>query len=364
MQRLRNLCSLHQKIAKYGNSKLILVHRTQLMHQWQERLHDFLEIQEELPETPIRRGRKKHREIIGAFGGGKDTRSGIIDIALFQSLGSSNDIVPWIREYGMVIVDECHHVPAVSFEQVLKRVGARYIYGLTATPRRQDGHHPILNMYLGPIRYQVDAKEQAKNRPFNHLMIPRFTGARFVVQSGESAQPIGQLYAQMMTDDLRNHMIVDDVTNCVEEGRNCLLLSERRQHVLMLAELLHKQFSGVIVLTGGKTGKGNKLQLEKLKKAPSDCPLVICATGRYIGEGFDEPRLDTLFLTMPIFWHGTLAQYAGRLHRLHDGKREVRIYDYIDNGMEMLERMYFKRLKGYAGIGYQVSSYEQDIPVS
>ena len=342
---------------------LILVHRTQLMHQWKERLSEFLQIREVLPELPKRRGRQKRRDIIGIFGGGKDTRSGIIDIALFQSMGKADEIKPWLGKYGMVIVDECHHVPAVSFEQVMKKVSARYVYGLTATPKRQDGHHPILEMYLGPIRYHVDAKAQAARRPFAHLMIPRFTGTRFQLQAEDRMPSISQLYNQIASDDLRNHMIVDDVLNCAKEGRNCLVLSERKQHVVWLSEQLGKQMDSVIILMGGRNQKNSPCQLEALKRIPSSTPLIVCATGKYIGEGFDEPRLDTLFLTMPISWQGTLAQYVGRLHRLHEGKREVRVYDYIDSHAEMLERMYHKRLKGYAAIGYQVLADAQDMTV-
>lgn len=343
---------------------LILVHRIQLMQQWKERLTQFLDIHEELPDAPKKRGRKKAREVIGMYGGGKDTRGGIIDIAIMQSMCIGEEIKPWIQKYGMIIVDECHHVPAISFERVLKEVHAKYVYGLTATPKRQDGHHPILNMYLGPIRYQVDAKAQAAKQPFAHIMIPRFTGARFNIDNQQKTSPIGQYYQQMQMDDLRNHLIVDDVLSCVQEGRHCLLLSERVQHIKILAELIEKSHHHVITLTGGKTGKEASSQIEALRNVPQDQPLIVCATGKYIGEGFDESRLDTLFLTMPISWHGTLAQYAGRLHRLHEGKKKVQVYDYVDNNEETLERMYHKRLKGYATIGYHVSPDASDAAIS
>ncbi len=333
---------------------LILVHRKQLMEQWKDRLSEFLVILDELPVEPKKRGRQKQRGIIGSFGAGKDTRSEIVDIAMMQSMGSADDIVPWIANYGMVIVDECHHVPAASFEQVMKKIPAKFIYGLTATPTRQDGHHPILYMHLGNIRYRVDAKEQAAKRPFQHMMIPRFTGARFLLDQSSSMPPIGQYYAQIALDDLRNHQITDDVLACVKEGRSCLILTERTKHVEILAALLGEQVDGVLTLTGGKTSVEAARQLLSLKAVPLDKPLVICATGKYIGEGFDEARLDTLFLAMPISWHGTLAQYAGRLHRLFEGKKEVRVYDYVDNDAEMLEKMYHRRLKGYASQGYMV----------
>lgn len=347
-------------IARKKVNTLVLVHRAQLMAQWKERLTQFLTVNEVLPPQPKRRGRKKKREIIGLYGANKDTRSGIIDIAMLQSMGNANDIKPWIRDYGMVIVDECHHVPAVSFEQVLKAVHAKHIYGLTATPKRQDGHHPILNMYLGGIRYHVDAKQQAAKRPFAHVMIPRFTGTRFQLDEDSKTPAIGQYYDQIMQDELRNHAIIEDVLQCVKEGRNCLLLSERTRHVQALAELLREHDLRVHVLLGGQTNAQMKAQMAALKDSPDKQPLIICATGKFIGEGFDDSRLDTLFLTMPISWQGTLAQYVGRLHRLHDGKREVRVYDYIDSHAVMLEKMYRKRLKGYAAIGYSVSADQQD----
>ncbi|MDR0928269.1 MAG: DEAD/DEAH box helicase family protein [Oscillospiraceae bacterium] len=351
-------------IAERKVNTLILVHRKQLLSQWKERLSSFLDIRESLPEAPKRRGRQKKREIIGTFGAGKDTRSGIIDIAIMQSMGISDAIKPWISEYGMVIVDECHHVPAISFEQVIKAVHAKYLYGLTATPTRQDGHHPILTMYLGGIRHRVDAKVQAEKRPFAHVMIPRFTGASFQLDQEAKTPTIGQYYTQIVEDDLRNHMIVDDVIACAKEGRNCLLPSERTRHIKALAELLSKQVDNVLVMTGGKTHAETLALWNQLKAAPTDKPLILCATGKYIGEGFDEARLDTLFLTMPISWHGTLAQYTGRLHRLYTGKHEVRVYDYIDSNAEMLEKMYHKRLKGYASIGYQVATERQGTEIS
>lgn len=343
-------------IAEKRVNTLILVHRKQLLLQWRERLNAFLEIRDTLPEEPRKRGRRKKREVLGVFGAGKDTCGGIVDIAIIQSMGSADEIKPWIGDYGMVIVDECHHVPAISFEQVLKSVRARYVYGLTATPTRQDGHHPILYMNLGNIRYQVDAKAQAQKRPFEHVMIPRFTGSRFQVNRESTTPVISQYYAQMLFDDLRNHMIVDDVLACVREGRSCLLLSERTEHVKMLAALLEAHIENVLILIGGKSNAETQKQLAALSAIPAEQSLVVCATGKYIGEGFDESRLDTLFLTMPISWKGTLAQYVGRLHRLHDSKREVRVYDYVDASAEMLEKMYHKRLKGYSLIGYQVAA--------
>jgi len=350
-------------IAEKKVNTLILVHRSQLMSQWKERLEQFLTVKEALPGLPNHRGRQKKREIIGLYGANRDTRSGIIDIAMLQSMGKADDIRPWIRDYGMVIIDECHHVPAVSFEQVMKAVRSRYTYGLTATPKRQDGHHPILNMYLGPIRYNVDALQQARRRPFTHVMIPRFTGTRFQLDENSKVPAISQYYDQIAQDDLRNSLILDDILECVKQGRNCLILSERTEHVRKLTALLQGQGMQVYMLLGGQTGKQLKEQMQVLRYAPQGNPLIICATGKFIGEGFDDSRLDTLFLTMPISWQGTLAQYVGRLHRLHEGKHEVRVYDYIDNHTAMLEKMYRKRLKGYSAIGYTAAS-DQDASLS
>lgn len=235
-------------IAKKKVNTLILVHRSQLMTQWKERLEQFLTINEELPPLPRRRGRQKKRELVGLYGANRDTRGGVIDIAMLQSMGSADDIKPWIGDYGMVIVDESHHVPAVSFEQVMKAVRSQYAYGLTATPKRQDGHHPILHMYLGPIRYHVDAKQQALRRPFSHIMIPRFTGARFRIDADSRTPAIGQYYDQILRDDLRNDLIIQDVLACLKEGRNCLILSERTDHVRKLTELLRGQGKTVYML--------------------------------------------------------------------------------------------------------------------
>lgn len=336
---------------------LVLVHTQQLLDQWKERLNQFLTIDEELPADPVkRRGRKKVRSIIGQLGGGKKNLSGIIDIAVMQSLVKGDEVKDVVRDYGMVIVDECHHVPAFSFEHILKNVSAKYVYGLTATPVRQDGHHPIIFMHCGPIRYKVDAKEQAEKRPFEHYIIPRFTPFRKPVSQDEKDWSIGEIYSQISTSQMRNQLIIDDVIKCVHEGRNPIILTERTAHVELIARELSKTIPNVIELTGGMAAKERKTKLIRLSSIPPDENIVIVATGRFVGEGFDEPRLDTLFLAMPVAWKGTVQQYAGRLHRLYQNKSEVQIYDYVDVHVGVLERMYHKRIKGYASIGYSAKS--------
>lgn len=336
---------------------LVLVHTQQLLDQWKERLSQFLTIDEELPADPVkRRGRKKVRSIIGQLGGGKKNLSGIIDIAVMQSLVKGDEVKDVVRDYGMVIVDECHHVPAFSFEQILKNISAKYVYGLTATPVRQDGHHPIIFMHCGPIRYKVDAKEQAEKRPFEHYIIPRFTPFRKPVSQDEKDWSIGEIYSQISTSQMRNQLIIEDVIKCVHEGRNPIILTERTAHVELIVRELSKTISNVIELTGGMSAKERKTKLTRISSIPPDENIVIVATGRFVGEGFDEPRLDTLFLAMPVAWKGTVQQYAERLHRLYQNKSEVQIYDYVDVHVGVLERMYHKRIKGYASIGYSAKS--------
>jgi superfamily II DNA or RNA helicase len=340
-------------IAERKVSTLILTHRRQLLSQWTAKLTEFLNIDEALPVLEKKRGPKRKQTLIGQIGAGKARPSGIIDVAIMQSLNSNGEIKEWVKNYGMVIVDECHHVPAFSFEQILKGVHAKYVYGLTATPMRQDGHHPIIFMHCGPIRYRVDARKQAEKRPFDHYVIPRLTNLRTPLEEEGKEPSIQRLYAAIAVNEPRNQRIAEDVLRCYQNGGNALVLTERTAHVELLGKKLRESIPNVISLTGGKGEKETREVLARISETPTDRPLTLVATGRYIGEGFDEPRLDTLFLAMPISWKGTLQQYAGRLHRLCENKREVRIYDYIDIHVPMLEKMYHKRLAGYAAIGYK-----------
>ena len=332
---------------------LVLVHTQALLNQWKKALSEFLEINETLPDLPKKRGRKKERFLIGQLGGSKNNLSGFVDVAIMQSLISGNEVREMVKDYGMVIVDECHHVSAVSFEQVLKEVNAKYVYGLTATPARQDGHQPIIHMQCGPIRYQVNAKEQAEKRPFDHAVIPKFTSFAQPL-TDETVWKITDAYAAMQANGERNNMIAEDVLTAVAEGRTPIVLTERYDHAKLLAGILREKSQNVVLLSGKGTAKEKREILQGLSQIPADEPLILVATGRYVGEGFDLPRLDTLFLAMPVSWKGTLAQYAGRLHRNYEGKQEVLIYDYVDIRIPMLERMYHKRLSGYAAIGYTV----------
>lgn len=338
-------------------STLILVHSSALLEQWKRALEQFLSIEEPLPEQPKKRGRKRRAEHIGQIGAGKNYRSGIIDIAIMQSLfeGDEKDVKPFAAEYGMVLCDECHHVAAFTFEKILRAAKAKYVYGLSATPVRQDGHQPIIFMQCGPVRYLVDAKMQAYKRDFQHYALPRFTRTRV-----PAARKIQDIYVGIIKNDMRNRLIVSDTIRLLLEGRTPLILTERKDHAEKLAEALQGKADHIFLLVGSGSQKGKREKLSALRAVSPKESLVIVATGKYVGEGFDEPRLDTILLAMPISWKGTLAQYAGRLHRSYEGKQEVRIYDYVDLHIPMLERMYHKRLKGYSELGYQVMLTEGD----
>ncbi|MGM9602970.1 MAG: TOTE conflict system archaeo-eukaryotic primase domain-containing protein [Faecousia sp.] len=348
-------------IGQRKTNTLILVQSSALLEQWKTALEQFLDIREVLPEPPKKRGRRKKLHLIGQVGAGKNTRSGIIDIAIMQSLfeGAAKSVKPFVEEYGMVIVDECHHVAAFTFESILKAAKAKYVYGLSATPVRKDGHHPIIFMQCGPVRYLVDAKSQAEKRTFSHFVIPRFTRTRLLNAGG-----IQDLYAGIAANGNRNELLIEDALKLIQEGRTPILLTERKEHAVSLASMLTGKVQNVFLLVGSDKQKDKREKLAVLQDVPQDEHMVVVATGKYIGEGFDFPRLDTLLLAMPISWKGTLAQYAGRLHRNYEGKNEVRIYDYVDIHVPALERMYHKRMKGYAELGYQVKFGSQDHNVS
>jgi superfamily II DNA or RNA helicase len=322
-------------VAERGCSTLILVHRRPLLDQWRAQLSLFLGVE---PKA------------IGQIGGGKHSANGRLDVAMIQSLVRAGKVADLVAGYGQVIVDECHHVPAVSFERVLAEVKARYAVGLTATPLRRDGQHPITEMQLGPVRFAVDAKSDAARRPFEHRLIVRET--TFRSPASTRAPSIQELYAALAVNKSRNELILNDVIASLEEGRCPILLTERKDHLAYFAERLQKFARHLVVLHGSMTARGRNAAKEQLAAIPPDEERLVLATGRYIGEGFDDARLDTLFLALPVSWKGTLVQYTGRLHRIHAGKTEVRIYDYVDRQVPMLLRMFERRLRGYRAIGY------------
>ena len=325
-------------IAKRKVNTLVLVHRQNLLEQWRARLAMFLD----LPSKAI-----------GQVAGGRDTRTGQIDVALLQSLQRKGEVKDLVAEYGHVIVDECHHLSAFSFEQIMRQVRAKFVIGLTATPTRKDGHHPIILMQCGPIRFSVSPRDAVARSPFQHVVLPRATEFQMPMELTKFG--IQDVYAALTSDSERNQQIVRDILDAVHQGRNPLVLSSRTDHLDRLAEGL-SGLDHALILKGGMGKKQWKAISERLASIPEGTPRPLLATGSFIGEGFDDSRLDTLFLTTPISWRGTLQQYVGRLHRMHEGKKVVRVFDYVNARVPMLARMYEKRLRGYRALGYELEA--------
>ncbi len=327
-------------IAQRRVNTLVLVHRRQLLEQWIERLRAFLD----LPPKSI-----------GYIGGGRKKPNGTLDVALIQSLVRKGVVDDRVAEYGHLIVDECHHLSAHSFEQVARRAKAKFVTGLSATVTRKDGHHPIVFMQCGPVRHRVDARQQAAARPFEHTVLVRATSFRPVRDAHADVRiQFHELYDELIADEARNTLICNEVIQTAREGRSPIVLTERNEHLDRLAAVLAPAIGHLIVLRGGMGRKQLRAITDRLAAIRNDEKRVLLATGRYIGEGFDDARLDTLFLTLPVSWHGTIAQYVGRLHRLHDRKREVRVYDYADLNVPVLARMFDRRCRGYEAVGYTI----------
>ncbi len=325
-------------IAERGCNTLVLVHRRQLLDQWVARLGEFL-------DAP--------GGAIGVVHGGKRKPTGLIDIALMQSLVRQGTVSDLVANYGHLIADECHHLSAVSFEAIAREAKARYVLGLSATVARKDGHHPIIFMQCGPVRYRVDARQQAAERPFEHKVVFRQTQFRAARSIPGEQIAIQELYAQLAADEARNDLIFEDVLAALEVGRSPVVITERKDHLAMLADRLAKFARNVVILRGGMGTRELRATAAALSAIPESEERLLIATGRYLGEGFDDARLDTLFLTMPISWRGTLAQYAGRLHRLHAAKKEVVVFDYVDANEPLLAKIAGKREAGYRALGYQ-----------
>jgi superfamily II DNA or RNA helicase/very-short-patch-repair endonuclease len=335
-------------VAQRGVNTLVLVHRRQLQQQWVERLSTFLGM-------PVR--------AIGRIGGGRKKPTGLLDVALIQSLVRNGVVDDLVGNYGHLIVDECHHLSAQSFELVARQVKAKFVTGLSATVTRKDGHHPIIFMQCGSVRYRGNTKQQAAAHPFEHTVMVRPTDFRPLRPANPNVrQQIQELYAELIADDERNRLIYQDVIQTLREGRSPLVLTERNEHLDSLATQLGPEVQHLVVLRGGMRKKELDALPARLAAIPPGETRVILATGRYVGEGFDDARLDTLFLTLPISWHGTIAQYVGRLHRLYDGKREVRVYDYADLNVPMLARMFDRRCRGYEAIGYKMQLPGSAVP--
>ena len=339
-------------IARRKVNTLILVHTKALLDQWRKRLLEYLITDFQPEEQPKGRGRRKKFQQFGALSSTENTLNGKIDIALLQSCINDDEVKPFVREYGMVIVDECHHAPAVNFERVLREVNARYVYGLTATPIRKDGHQPIIFMQCGEIRYTSDSKAQQAQQSFRRLLVPRFTSHRNLNADNNN---YAQILDELTENESRNKLILDDVAANLAEGRTPIILTARTAHVDLLTEQCRRICPNVIRLVGNDSAKAKREVMARLNAIPANEPLIVVATGKYVGEGFDLPRLDTLMLAMPVSWKGLIAQYTGRLHRNYPGKAETRIYDYIDLRVPVCDSMYRKRLHGYKSVGYSIA---------
>ncbi|GFD85516.1 DEAD/DEAH box helicase [Alteromonas sp. KUL150] len=326
-------------IAKRKVNTLILVHSRQLAEQWLGRINVFLKDTE-----------------VGSLLGGKEKLSYQVDVATYQSLVSRNgmDIKPYIEKYGQIIVDECHHLSASNYESLIKSSHAKFLHGFTATPKRQDGLEKLMMFQLGYIVY----KGVKSGSMLNRQVIAHETDTTFPKEwlEPDTKPHISQIYKHLVNSDCRNQKIVDDILRCIDDKRAVMVLTERKEHIELLSALLTQKELMVVELHGGISAKQRQERIAMLEenKDLSNDKQVILATGKYVGEGFDLPYLDTLFITLPIAWKGILAQYAGRIGREWSNKNSVQVYDYLDD-FPTLKRMFSKREKGYKALGYEIT---------
>ena len=325
-------------IASRGRSTLVLVSRQPLAEQWARRLIEFLDL------DPAQ---------IGAIGAGKHRPTGLVDIAMVQSLARCDGLSNVLGEYGHIVIDECHHVPAVTTEQILRATPARYVTGLTATPDRRDGHHPIITMQCGPVRHTIDSRATVSTQALTLRVVRRDTN--FDPSALPTDPSIQEVYLALADDEQRTELIARDALELAAQGRSLIVLTERRDHLDRLTTRLRDPVPALVSLHGHMSAKARRSAIQQLTDTPIGEPRIMLATGRYIGEGFDDPRLDTLLLAMPIAWKGTVVQYAGRLHREHPGKHTATVYDYVDAELPVLRRMFAKWLKTYRTLGYELA---------
>lgn len=343
-------------IAKRKVNTLILLQSSSLVEQWEEALKNFLIIDEEPPEYETPSGRKRKRKsVIGKLQGAHDSTTGIIDIAMVGSVCKKGEYHKRLKEYGLVLMDECHHSASDTIVDVLQEVDAKYVYGVTATPLRGDGLEKINYMLLGPIRYRFTSKDRAKEQGIAHLVYPRFTRAVAPRFQQDKMHP-NDAYAIVRDNEDRDDLIVNDVKKCIQDGRTPVILSKYVDHSKRLYERLVNYADKVFLLSGKNSKKEHREILQQMNQVQPDESMILVATGKLIGEGFDFPRLDTLIMATPVAWKGVVEQYAGRLNRDYDGKESVIIYDYVDSHISMFDRMYYKRLKAYKQIGYDIYS--------
>lgn len=342
-------------IAERKVNTLILLESSALVEQWKESLERFLIIDEPLPEYKTKTNRVRVRKsIIGKLQGTHDSMTGIVDIAMVGSICKKGEFHDLLNTYGMIIVDECHHAAADTMANVLQEVKAKYVYGVTATPKRADGLEKINYMLLGPIRYSYTSKEKVIAQGIPHLVYPRFT--RVVPTRGVSKDKMhpNEAYDILHKNDMRDEQIISDVNECIKNGRTPVILSKYKDHSEKLYDRLKAYADYVFLMTGNNSKREHKRILEEMRSVGANESMILIATGSLIGEGFDFPRLDTLFMAMPVSAGNIVEQYAGRLNRDYQGKENVIIYDYVDSHVSMFDNMYAKRLRAYKQIGYDV----------